>query len=137
MVLLRGTALLHDTLMGGAAFFLSILLRLGSDDIWTNLSEYLAASALFAVMVAGVAFAFGMNRGVWRYASLADMIAIAKTASLAMALFVVVHFLILRLNEIPRSTVIVAWAFTIVLLASPRAVYRLYRDRRDLRRNSV
>jgi O-antigen biosynthesis protein WbqV len=54
-----------------------------------------------------------------------------------MAVFVVVHFLILRLSEIPRSTVIVAWAFTIVLLATPRAIYRLYRDRRDLRRNSV
>jgi FlaA1/EpsC-like NDP-sugar epimerase len=137
MLLLRGIALAHDTLMGGTAFFLSIVLRLGSDDIWKRLTEYFAASALFAVIVAAVAFVVGMNRGVWRYASLADMIAILKTASVSMAVFVVAHFLILRLNEIPRSTVIVAWAFTIVLLASPRAVYRLYRDRRDLRRGSV
>src|SRR5688572_6921260 len=65
------------------------------------------------------------------------MIAIGKTATVSMAVFVVAHFLILRLSEIPRSTVIVVWAFTVVLLAIPRAVYRFYRVRRDLRRNFV
>lgn len=134
MLSLRGIALLHDTIMAFAAFFIAILLRLGPDGLLAKWPEYFAASFLFAAIVAVVGFAFGMNRGVWRYASLADFAAIAKTATVSIAVFVVVHFLLVRLQEIPRSAVFITWAFLIVLLAAPRAAYRTYRNQRDLRR---
>jgi O-antigen biosynthesis protein WbqV len=135
-MLLRGLALLHDTLMAAAAFALAIVLRIGTDGFHVEWREFESASALFAAIVTVCGLAFGMNRGVWRYASIPDLIAIVKTATASIAIFVVVHFLLIRLHDIPRSCVFIAWAFSILFLAIPRVAYRIHRNRRDTIRNT-
>ena len=133
---LRGLALLHDAVMASVAFALAIILRIGTDGFLDQWREFELASVLYAGIVAVCGLAFGMNRGVWRYASITDLIAIVKTATASIAAFVVVHFLIIRLHEIPRSFVFIAWAFSILFLAIPRVTYRIYRNRRDSIRNA-
>jgi O-antigen biosynthesis protein WbqV len=122
--------------MAAAALYLSIILRLGVDGGRSAWREFVIAAFLYAFFVGASALAFGMNRGVWRYASLSDLIAIVKTATVAILLFIAAHFLLTRLQLIPRSTVVIAWAFTVVLLSTPRAAYRLYRNRLEVRRTS-
>jgi len=137
MLFIRGIALVHDTLMGAAALFLALVLRLDLGRVLSNLPEYSLATIIFGVVVGVVGFTLGMNRGVWRYASLPDLVAIIKAATISVAIFIVAHFLLVRLETIPRSSMIIAWAFLIVLLATPRAVYRVYRNWRDTRRARV
>jgi O-antigen biosynthesis protein WbqV len=134
MLTLRGVALLHDAIMGTAAFFLALVLRLDVGRVALRLEEYLIAAILFGAIVCAIGFVLGMNRGVWRYASLPDLSAIVKTASVSVVLFIAAHFFLVRLEAIPRSSIIIAWAFLIVFLAAPRAAYRLYRNERDRRR---
>ncbi|KAB0681524.1 polysaccharide biosynthesis protein [Aureimonas leprariae] len=134
MVFSRSLALVHDTVMGAAAFILSLALRVDWAMFEANLWAYLAAAPAFGLLVALVGLVLGMNRGVWRYASLSDLLAIVKTASLSVAVFIVAHFLLVRLEAIPRSSIVIVWAFLIILLAAPRLLYRIYRDRRDARR---
>lgn len=131
LIVLRGLALVHDGIMGAAAMLLSLVLRLDFDIVVQNLTYFLGAAALFGVIVSGVGFLFGLNRGIWRYASLTDLLAITYAASASVASFTVAQFLLDRLGSIPRSSILIAWAFLIVLLAGPRAAYRLYRNRHD------
>ncbi|HEY9056308.1 MAG TPA: nucleoside-diphosphate sugar epimerase/dehydratase [Aurantimonas sp.] len=121
--------------MGAAALFLALVLRLDLNRVLANLPEYGLAAIIFGAVVGIVGFVLGMNRGVWRYASLPDLVAIIKAATIAVSIFIVAHFLLVRLEAIPRSSMIIAWAFLIVLLAAPRAVYRVYRNWRDTRRD--
>lgn len=130
-IVLRGLALVHDGIMGAAAMLLSLVLRLDFDIVVQNLTYFLGAAALFGFIVCGVGFFFGLNRGIWRYASLTDLLAITYAASASVASFTVAQFLLDRLGSIPRSSILIAWAFLIVLLAGPRAAYRLYRNRHD------
>jgi FlaA1/EpsC-like NDP-sugar epimerase len=136
MVLSRGAAWLHDTLMGVVALLLSLALRLDREQFFQDLPTYIAAAAVFGMVVGMVGFVVGMNRGIWRYASLLDFGAIAKTATIAVCLFIVFHFMLVRLESIPRSVPIIAWAFLIILLAAPRAAYRSYRNQRDRKRDT-
>jgi O-antigen biosynthesis protein WbqV len=122
--------------MASAAFSLAIILRIGADVFLDQWREFELASVLYAGIVAICGLAFGMNRGVWRYASITDLIAIVKTTTVAIAAFVVIHFLITRLHEIPRSFVLIAWAFSILFLAISRVAYRIHRNQRDSIRNT-
>ncbi|MER9318524.1 polysaccharide biosynthesis protein [Mesorhizobium sp. M0659] len=137
LLTLRGLALLHDGLMGAAALLLSFALRLDITGFSANVWSFVAAAALFGCVVSTTGFFLGLNRGIWRYASLSDFLAIAGVATASIAIFSVLEFLVNRLNSIPRSSILIAWAFTIVLLAGPRAVYRAYRNQHDVRRGKV
>lgn len=136
LLTLRGLAFVHDGLMGAAALLLSFALRLDVAFLGKFWS-FLATSALFGLVVGITGFVLGLNRGIWRYASLSDFLAITGVATAALAIFTVFEFLINRLNSIPRSSIVIAWAFTIVLLAGPRAAYRVYRNQRDMRKGKA
>jgi len=136
LLTLRGLALVHDGLMGAVALLLSFALRLDVAFLG-NFWSFLAAAVLYGIIVGITGFILGLNRGIWRYASLSDFLAIAGVATAALAAFTVFEFLINRLNFIPRSSIVIAWAFTIVLLAGPRAAYRVYRNQHDVRKGKA
>ncbi|RUW71006.1 hypothetical protein EOA29_35200, partial [Mesorhizobium sp. M1E.F.Ca.ET.063.01.1.1] len=123
--------------MGAIALLLSFALRLDVIGFSQNSWGYLAAATFFGIIVSITGFFLGLNRGIWRYASLSDFLAIAGVATASLAIFTVAEFLINRLNSIPRSSILIAWAFTIVLLAGPRAAYRVYRNRHDVSRGKA
>ena len=91
-------AFLHDVLMAALAFVLALALRLG-DEAWRALEEGLWLPAVIFTAVAAVVFLFtGLYRGVWRYASLSDLVAIVRAATLALLVFLPVTFLLTRLE---------------------------------------
>ncbi|MEO5757992.1 MAG: nucleoside-diphosphate sugar epimerase/dehydratase [Mesorhizobium sp.] len=137
MIVLRGLALLHDGIMGVAAMLVSLVLRLDFNLVFQNLSDFLGAAALFGIIVSVTGFLLGLNRGIWRYASLSDLVAIIYAASASVAIFTVAQFLLNRLESIPRFSLVIAWAFLILLLAGPRVAYRLHRNRHDVDRGRL
>ncbi len=121
-------AFLHDLVMAGAAFVGALLLRLG-EGAWAKLEQGLWLPGLIFVAVAALVFlATGLYRGIWRYASLSDLVAIVKAASLALLLFLPVTFLVNRLEAVPRSAYVIAWFLLVALLAFGRVGYRVYKD---------
>jgi FlaA1/EpsC-like NDP-sugar epimerase len=121
-------AFLHDLVMAGAAFVGALVLRLG-DGAWSRLENGLWLPGLIFVAVAAVVFLVtGLYRGIWRYASLSDLVAILKAASLALLLFLPVTFLVNRLEAVPRSAYVIAWFLLVTLLAFGRVAYRVYKD---------
>jgi len=71
---------------------------------------------------------FGLGRGMWRFASITDLRAIVLAVSFACVAFVIVMFLINRLDAFPRTVPLLAWFATIVLIGAPRLAYRALKD---------
>ncbi|HMA15497.1 MAG TPA: nucleoside-diphosphate sugar epimerase/dehydratase [Kiloniellaceae bacterium] len=121
-------AFLHDLGMAAAAFMIALLLRLG-DEAWGSLMTALWPAMLLFTAVCGAVFlTTGLYRGVWRYASMNDLVAIIKAVSLALAVFLPVTFLITRLDSLPRSWLVITWFVLIFLLGAPRMLYRVFKD---------
>ncbi len=123
-------AFLHDLIMAAVSVALALYLRVGSDIFIKHMQVLTLGVPLFTLM-AGISFRLvGMYKGIWRYASIPDLIAIVKGVSLAIVSFVVIFFVLTRLDVYPRSLPIIQWFLLIAMLGAPRILYRLWRDHR-------
>jgi len=123
-------AFVHDVIVALASFGLAIYLRVGDAALprYWPVIEY--GTAIFGVIAAASFLAFGMYRGVWRYASLPDLVCILKAATVAVLVFTVVLVMIVRFEPIPRAVPIIQWLLLVFLLGGPRLAYRLFKDNR-------
>ena len=123
-----GLAVLHDSGMAALSFVAALYLRLGA-DFSSQTQGFLVEGTLLFTAIATVTFiTMGLYRGVWRYASLNDLIAITKAVTVAVALFAIAMFLITRLELMPRSAMAINWLLLLALLGGPRFIYRLAKD---------
>ena len=121
-------AFLHDVCMAAAAFLIALFLRLGT-DAWTLFITSLWSPMLVFTCICGLVFlTTGLYRGVWRYASMNDLVAIIKAVTVALAIFLPVTFLITRLDALPRSWLVISWFVLVFLLGAPRMLYRVFKD---------
>jgi len=119
-----------DIIMSGVAFAIAIFLRLGDDPRFYAIEPMLLAGALFMVISAVVFFFSGLYRGVWRYASLNDLMAITRAVTIAVLSFLLIMFLWTRFLYIPRSVIPITWFVLMAMLGGPRFFFRLVKDRR-------
>ena len=118
----------HDLFMAAVAFTAAFYLRV-NDALWGAFQTGWFLGAPIFVLVCGVSFyAFGMYRGVWRYASLPDLVAITKAVTVAVLIFIALTFFINRGDDIPRSVPIIAWFVLMACIGGPRFAYRLIKD---------
>ncbi len=123
-------AFLHDVVMAAASFAVALFLRLWADIEFYPIEQLVAGTAIFT-LVAAIVFRFmRMYRGVWRYASLNDLLNITKSSTLVILIFLVLLFQMTRLEDLPRSLPFINWFVLIALLGGPRFLYRLFKDRR-------
>ncbi|TCS64825.1 polysaccharide biosynthesis protein [Varunaivibrio sulfuroxidans] len=123
-------AFVHDTAMAAASFVLALLLRLGGDFGQIPTDILILDTTAFTTVCAGVFLSLRMYRGVWRYASLRDLILITKAVTLAILIFFLLTFIMTRLESVPRSLPFINWFVLMALLGGPRFLYRLIKDRR-------
>ncbi len=123
-------AFAHDVAMAALSFIIAMALRLG-EDVMAFLREpaTMQALAIFTVICAVIFWFAGLYRGIWRYASLQDVANIVRAVTLALLLFLPLTFLATRLEALPRSFLIIDWFVLIFLLATPRILYRVLKDR--------
>lgn len=124
---IRTAVSIHDLVAAGLAMALGVYVRAG--DI--NVDSHLVAIGWFAILAASIAWLTGLNRGIWRYASIADLEAIVLAATATIAAFTVSLFVLNRLDEVPRGTILFSWAFLIAFLSGPRIAYRIFRNWRS------
>jgi O-antigen biosynthesis protein WbqV len=116
--------------MAAASFVATLYLRLG-DSLWNYDSTVVVQGTLVFAAVASVVFvSMRLYAGVWRYASLSDLMAILKAVSVTVLVYLALMFLLTRLDAYPRSTLIINWFVLAALLGGPRFLYRLSKDRR-------
>lgn len=124
-------ALLHDLVMAALSFLTAIFLRM--DATWVpgwDPAMLVLATGLFTAIACGSFLASRMYKGVWRYASVNDLLTIAKGATLTVVAFYLLMFLVTRLQDLPRSVLVINWLVLLALLGGPRFIYRSWKDRR-------
>lgn len=120
----------HDVIMAAASFPLSLYLRMG--DSVTHLADrtYWQGILIFTVIAAAVFLTSNLYKGIWRYASINDLVALTKAVTVIIVLFVPLMFLVSRLDLIPRSVPLINWFVLLAMLGGPRFLYRVFKDRR-------
>ncbi|HEX7967465.1 MAG TPA: nucleoside-diphosphate sugar epimerase/dehydratase, partial [Stellaceae bacterium] len=83
----------------------------------------------FTGIAAAIFWWTGLYRGIWRYASLPDLLALLRAVTIVVLVFFPVMFVVTRLAEMPRSLVGIEWLVLMALLGGPRFAYRLFKDR--------
>ncbi|MCG5239088.1 polysaccharide biosynthesis protein [Azospirillum doebereinerae] len=121
---------LHDLTMTGAALAVALYLRVGGPS-FEFYSDALVTALPMLVGISAVVFVlFGLYRGIWRYASVPDLVQVIRAVTVGVLCFVLAMFLLTRLESLPRSLPPILWLVQIVLLGGPRFAYRLFKDRR-------
>lgn len=122
-------AFLHDLLVIPIAWLGAYWLRFNFGPIPDYfLTQGLAVLPLVVAVQGTVFWYFGLYRGVWRFASLPDLIRIVKAVVLGTALTAVGLFLLTRMEGIPRSLLPLHAVLLVMLLGGPRLVYRWSRE---------
>ncbi|HIN91237.1 MAG TPA: polysaccharide biosynthesis protein [Alphaproteobacteria bacterium] len=128
--LTRQVALIHDLLCVPIAWIGAFWFRFDFGIIPpANLEAGLAALPLLIVVQAALFFHYGLYRGVWRFASLPDLLRILKAVVVGVSIAAFVLFIITRLQDVPRTAFVMYGLFLIGLLSGPRFIYRWFKDR--------
>jgi len=124
-------AFAHDLAMAAISFLGAVYLRMGDDWILGWDRPTLALATLTFIGVAAAVFlSGGMYKGVWRYASTNDLMALTRSATVTVLVFYLSMFLATRLTDLPRSVLVINWFVLVALLGGPRFLYRTFKDRR-------
>ena len=119
---------LHDVVMSALSFEAALALRYWlADQPYPLLREPMDTLAFSAICA--VVFQFtGLYRGIWHYASLRDLAAIMRSAALSLLIFMPLLFWMNRIQDYPRSVVVIQFVLLCILLAGPRLLYRAWKD---------
>jgi FlaA1/EpsC-like NDP-sugar epimerase len=119
----------HDIVMAALSFAVSLYLRVGGGIAFYS-EVLIYGTALMAVVAAAVFWSLRLYRGIWRYASANDLLALTRAATLVIVIFVPALFVLTRAESLPRSVPIINWFVLIFMIGAPRFVYRIAKDRR-------
>jgi O-antigen biosynthesis protein WbqV len=119
----------HDLVMAAFSFVISLYLRLG-DEFILKAGPILISGTLIFTAICFLVFTYmRLYQGVWRYASIHDLVTMTKAVTLSIFIFLPVMFLYNRLEAVPRSVFVINWFILLALLGGPRFLFRMLRRR--------
>ncbi|ODB93347.1 multidrug MFS transporter [Candidatus Thiodiazotropha endoloripes] len=126
----QGVALAHDVLMVPVAWFLAFWFRYNLEVVPVFFYQDALQALLYILPVQLAAFLlFGLYRGIWRFASLPDIMRILKAVLVGTVVGVALLFVFTRAGGVPRSVPVIHAILLVMLLSGPRLIYRLLKDR--------
>ncbi|TCK18111.1 FlaA1/EpsC-like NDP-sugar epimerase [Thiogranum longum] len=129
-------AITHDLAMIPVAWIGAYWLRFNLGSIPETYLSAAFTSLIVVVLVQGIAFRyFGLYRGVWRFASIPDLIRISKAVLVGMAFSAIVIFLMTRMEGVPRSVFPLYGLLLTTLLGSSRLLVRWSKDHHIYRKD--
>jgi len=122
------TVALHDIFMAALSFEASVLLRYYTYGAPQSPGYLWPATIVFTIVCLITFWRVGLYRGIWYYASFNDLLAIVKGVTLAILIFLAIMFVATRLEDFPRTALLINWPLLIFMLAGPRFLYRALKD---------
>ena len=112
-----------DAIVGVIAFFAAFYLRLEQLPNYSlNIIIVILLTTIFSFTILGV------YKRIWRYSSTDDLLIITKASILSVLLSAFILFVMIRLEGIPRSTIIIFFILLTLFTGGIRIGYRLVRD---------
>lgn len=128
---LRASIVLHDIVMVSLAWMGAYWLRFNLESVpEPYISQAVNALPTLLIVQAGAFWFFGLYRGIWRFASLPDLVRIGKAVLAGAAISAIVLFALTRLEDVPRSIFPLYAILLGILVSAPRLSYRWYKDHR-------
>lgn len=132
----RLTAALYDIFIIPFAWFGAFWLRFNLDGIPHDaLTVAFMAFPVVLVLQTGAYWSLGLYRGVWRFASLPDLVRIFKAVSIGVLGTLVVLFLVPRLQGFPRSVLPIYSMLLVLFLGGGRFFVRWLKEPRTRKRS--
>ena len=126
----RGGAIAHDLLMIPVAWLGAFWLRFNLGSIPAEfLDQALRLLPAIVVIQGSIFLYFGLYRGVWRFASLPDLVRIVQAVVVGTAVCATIAFLATRMTHVPRASFPLFTVLLVTLLSGPRLAYRWLKDR--------
>jgi FlaA1/EpsC-like NDP-sugar epimerase len=119
----------HDAIMAAASFFIALALRLGGDPWAYSSGLVIFGTVAFTIVAAVVFVAMQIHREVWQYTSTVEIMRILRAVTLIILLFVVGLFWITRLDDLPRSALVINYLVLVALMIGPRILYRIAKQK--------
>src|SRR5512132_3492720 len=123
-------AFAHDVAAAGVAWLAMYWLRFNLDQHVPYLTDMLWTLAWIMPLQGGIFLAFGLYRGIWRFASLLDLQRIVLAAALGAVLVPLVVVMLQLQTIVPRSVLILYPLVLIFLMAGDRFAYRIWKEHR-------
>ncbi|HET7175220.1 MAG TPA: nucleoside-diphosphate sugar epimerase/dehydratase [Gammaproteobacteria bacterium] len=126
----RWTVFLHDLLWIPLAVLLAYWIRFNLTPIPRMYFSGMTLIVGLAVPFHALSFwLFGCYRGIWRYASIPDLVRILKAVGLGAIATFLGAFLFQRLEGVPRSVLVLYPILLGLGLGGSRLLYRIFKDR--------
>lgn len=127
--------ILHDLIMTVIAVVLSVMLRFNEAEQIERLGNLAQVLPSFLAYAALIYFWFGLYKSKWRFASLPDLIGIAKSVGvLSLTALAIDYVLVGRefygFYFFGRQTILIYALLQMALLGGPRIAYRAWKDSR-------
>jgi FlaA1/EpsC-like NDP-sugar epimerase len=133
LLLNRWSAFLHDFLWIPTALLLAFWLRFNLGEIPEPFFTKAWHLLLIALPIQSFFFwHFALYRGVWRFASIPDLIRILKAVFLGTLVVILVGTVLFRLVNVPRSVLLLYPLLLVLGLSGSRILYRGLKDNRLL-----
>jgi len=127
----RWAAFIHDMIWVPVAMLTAFWLRFNLSVIPSYYLQGFYHFILLALPVYIFCFwLFGLYRGIWRFASIPDLIRIIKSAFLGALILTMVGVFQFSLEGVPRVVLLLFPLLLTIGLICPRLCYRLYKDKR-------
>ncbi len=123
-------AFLHDVLAAAVAWAAIWWLRFSFDLPEAYAYDMLHSMAWVVPLQAAIFLAFGLYRGLWRFAGTVDLQRIVLSAGLCALLIPLVLLMLRMQGAVPRSVVVLYPVVLIFLMAGSRFAYRVWKEHR-------
>ena len=124
----RALVVAHDLLMVLLCWVGLQKLRYGLNPVPVEIA-WLSVQSLLVVAAQGLVFwRVGLYRGLWRFASLPDLMNILRAGVLGLLAIMVGLVMVQQLHGVPRSTLVLYPFALVLLLGAPRLLYRAWKD---------
>jgi len=121
-------ALLHDIAVAAFVWFAAYLLRFNF-AIPPEYFQYMLQSIVWVVPLQGAVFvAYGLYRGMWRFASVSDLKRILYAIGSASVLVAAILFILRASIIIPRSVLILDPLLLMLMMGGSRFAYRAWKE---------
>ncbi|MEW6288910.1 MAG: nucleoside-diphosphate sugar epimerase/dehydratase [Thermodesulfobacteriota bacterium] len=127
----RWAAFIHDLLWVPVVLLTAYWLRFNLQEIPPLYFAGFKRFCAFSIIIYATLFwVFGLYRGIWRFASMPDLIRIIKSVFLGALVTTLIGVIFFRLEGIPRTVLLLSPVLLIIGLAAPRLFYRWFKDQR-------
>ncbi len=124
----RFIVLTSDVALTALAYWFAYYLRFNFDIPKINFGMFLNTLPVLVVFRVACFFTFGLYSGVWRYASMDDLIRIVKATVLSSLIFSVYVGFVHHFIDFPRSVFVIDWFIILALVGGSRFLYRVFRE---------